>query len=84
MTSDERLLSILGTLEECRTELLAGGHKDSARLVAMAVLDVKMQLHRIADSELRALCDEAVGSACERDGRSVAGLAPRPPLRVVK
>jgi hypothetical protein len=82
VTSDERLLAILETLEACRVELLAGGHKDSARMVAVAILDVRTRLHRIGNAELRALCDEmlADGSARGRDD----GLTPRPPLRLVK
>ena len=86
MTSDERLLSILETLEACRAELLAGGHKESARMVAVAILDVKMQLHRIGETDLRALCDEmlADGSPRGRDGTLPLGVTPRPPLRLVK
>jgi hypothetical protein len=84
VTSDERLLSILETLEECRAELLAGGHRDSAHLVSLAILDVKMQLHGIDDAELRALCDEmlAAGSARARDGKLPG--RPRPLLRLVE
>ena len=86
MTSDERLLSILETLEECRVGLLAGGNKDSAHLVSVAILDLRMRLHRIGDAELRALCDEmlAGGSARLRDPKAIAGRTRRPLLRVVK
>ena len=88
MTSDdERLLSILETLEECRAELLAGGHRDSAHLVSVAILDVKLNLHRIGDDELRALCDEMLaddGTARLRDAKPAPGRARRPLLRLVK
>jgi hypothetical protein len=87
VTSDERLLSILEMLEECRAGLLAVGHRDSAHLVSVAILDVKMRLHRIGDAELRALCDEMLaddGSARLRDARVTPGRRRRPLLRLVK
>jgi len=86
VTSDGRLLSILELLEECRTELLAGGDKDSAHLVSVAILDVRMRLHRIADAELRALCDEmlADGSPRPRDTTFAPGRKRPPLLRLVK
>ena len=87
MTSDERLASILEKLEECRAELVAGGNRDSADLVSMAVLDVRMRLHRIGDAELRALCDEMLadpGSPRLRDTRHAPGRKRRPLLRLVE
>jgi hypothetical protein len=87
VTSDERLVSILEMLEECRAELLTDGSKDSAHLVSVAILDVKMRLHRIGDAELRALCDEMLaddGSARLRDAKPAPGRSRRPLLRLVK
>jgi hypothetical protein len=87
LTSDERLLSILELLEECRAELVAGGNKDSAHLVSVAILDVRMRLYRIGDAELRALCDEMLaddGSARLRAAKLAPGRARRPLLRLVK
>lgn len=77
--SDEKLLSVLAMLEECRAALLAGGNRDSAQLVAVAILDVRMKLNRINDEELKALCDEMM----PRDAQDVAPRR-RPLLRVVK
>jgi hypothetical protein len=87
VTSDQRLASILEKLEECRAGLLAGGNRDSAHLVSVAILDVRMRLHRIGDAELRALCDEMLA---DDDGprldetRPAPGRKRRPLLRVVK
>jgi hypothetical protein len=87
VTLDERLLSILEMLEECRTGLLSCGHRDSAHLVSVAILDVRMRLHRIDDAELRALCDEMLaddGSPRLRDTKLAPGRKRPPLLRLVK
>jgi hypothetical protein len=87
VTSDERLVSILEKLEGCRTGLLAGGHRDSAHLVSVAILDVRMRLYGIGDAELRALCDEMLaddGSPRLRDTKLAPGRKRQPLLRLVK
>jgi len=87
VTSDQRLRSILDMLETCRAGLLSGGNADSAHLVSLAILDVKMRLHRIGDAEFRALCDEMLA---DRSAQGELGpeLEPgekrRPLLRLVK
>ena len=81
------MASILEKLEECRAGLAAGGNRDSADLVSMAILDVRMRLHRIGDAELRALCDEMLaeeGSPGLRDNKDGPGRKRRPLLRLVK
>ena len=55
--SDEQLLAILAMLEECRSALAASGNRDSAHLVSVAALDVRMKLNRIGDAELKLLCE---------------------------
>jgi hypothetical protein len=55
--SEERLRSVLAKLEECREALIDGGHRETALLVSVAILELRMKIHRIADSELKALCD---------------------------
>jgi hypothetical protein len=55
--SDERLRSVLATLEECRVFLVDGGNRETAQLVSVAILELRMKLNRIADTELKALCD---------------------------
>jgi hypothetical protein len=85
--SDERLASILEMLEQCRAGLAASGHRDSAGLVSMAILDVRTRLHRIGDAELQALCDEMLtddASPRLRDPKLAPGRKRRPLLRVVK
>jgi hypothetical protein len=76
--SDEQLLTVLETLEECRAALLDIGKNDTAHMVSVAILDLRMKLNRIADSELKALCEEIM--LPESEGR----FPRRPPLRVVK
>ena len=85
-SSDEQLLSILAALEECRAGLVASGNRDSARLVAVAILDIRMKLNRIGDAELRALCEEMqpeLASERARDPKSPPQRR-RPLLRLVK
>ena len=87
VTSDQRLRSILEMLETCRAGLLSGGNPDSAHLVSVAILDVKMRLHRIGDDEFRALCDEMLadrGLPGELDTKLEPGGKRRPLLRLVK
>ncbi len=55
--SEERLHSILATLEQCRAALVDSSDRDTALLVSVAILDLRMKLNRIADSDLKALCD---------------------------
>jgi hypothetical protein len=55
--SERQLHSVLATLEQCRTVLGDAGARETALLVSVAILQLRMKLNRIADSELRALCD---------------------------
>jgi hypothetical protein len=75
--SDEQMLSVLATLEDCRTALRQAGKDDTAQLVSVAILDVRMKLNHISDAELKALC-EAILLSEEGAPRR------RPLLRVVK
>ena len=54
---EERLHSILATLEGCRTVLIDSADPVTAQLVSVAILQLRMNLNRIADSDLKALCD---------------------------
>jgi len=58
--SRERLLSLLATLEECRTFLMDKGSPETAKLLSLAILELRMELHHVSDSELKALCDRMV------------------------
>jgi hypothetical protein len=55
--SEARLLSLLETLEECRAILMDKSSLETARLLSLAILELRMELHRVTDSELKALCD---------------------------
>ncbi len=55
--SEQQLHSVLATLEQCRTVLHGAAARETALLVSMAILQLRMKLNRIADSELKALCD---------------------------
>jgi hypothetical protein len=55
--SEERLRSVLATLEVCRSALIESGSDETALLVSMAILELRMKVHQIADSELKDLCD---------------------------
>jgi hypothetical protein len=55
--SDQQLQAALATLEHCRAVLLASGSRETAQLVSMAILQLRMKLNRITDAEWKALCD---------------------------
>ena len=74
--SEEQLIAILARLEECRAALKVGGNRDTAQLVSVAILDLRMKLNRIGDAELSALCEEMLPDE--------GAPRRRPLLRVVK
>jgi hypothetical protein len=45
------------SLEDSRTALFEGGDWETAQLVSLSILQLRMNLNRIADSDLKALCD---------------------------
>jgi hypothetical protein len=55
--SEQRLRAIVAALEECRAALTGSSNRETAQLVSVAVLQLRMKLNRVADSELKALCD---------------------------
>ena len=88
MANSERLHSVLATLEDCRTVLIDSSDRETALLVSVAVLDLRMKLNRIADSELKALCDAMLpdDAPVERSPgpKSPQGQRRRPLLKLVK
>jgi hypothetical protein len=56
-SSEQGLHSVLATLEQCRATLTASANRETAQLVSVAILQLRMKINRIADSELKALCD---------------------------
>jgi hypothetical protein len=58
--SEQRLHGIVTTLEQCRATLIDSSDRETAQLVSVAILQLRMKLNRIADSELKALCDAMI------------------------
>jgi hypothetical protein len=81
--SEERLQSILATLEECRAALVDYGSRETALLVSVAILELRMKLNGVADSELKALCDALLPDVAVATGKSPA-QSRRPLLKLVK
>jgi hypothetical protein len=54
---EENLQDVLATLEECQAALVRNGDRDTAQLVSVAILELRIKLNQIEDSELKALCD---------------------------
>ena len=78
--TEERLLSLLATLEECQSILLNRANTETARLLSLAILELRMELYKVTDSELKALCD--VIASGEQPSETVRRLPPY--LRLVK
>jgi hypothetical protein len=56
-SSEQGMQSVLATLEQCQLALAASANRETAQLLSMAILQLRMKLNRIPDSELTALCD---------------------------
>src|SRR5262249_5462136 len=70
--SDEQLQSVLETLEGCRKVLNEMNSRESAELLSIVILDVRMKLKGIDSADLKALCDEMLRTA---------GNEPQPPSK---
>lgn len=70
---EENLEAVLATLEGCQTTLIRSGDRDTAHLVSLAILELKIKLNRVDDSELKALCDAMV-----RDEAASKPVQPKP------
>lgn len=87
--SDERLQSILATLEQCRAALVKEARPETAKLVSLAVLDLRIDISKMPDSDLKALCDamtppEHGPSERSNDPASPRGPRKRAVLKLVK
>jgi hypothetical protein len=58
--SEDRLHSVLAVLEQCRTVLTKDAQPETAKLVSLAILQLRMELNQVADLELKALCDALI------------------------
>jgi hypothetical protein len=77
--SEEKLHAVLATLEGCRAALVLGGDRDTAQLVSVAILELRIKLNRIEDSELKALCDAVLRdvAAIDRSSTTRSHQGPR-------
>jgi len=66
--SDRQLHAALATLEHCRAVLIASASQETAQLVSMAILQLRMKLNRITDAEWKALCDAVTPNRSPGDG----------------
>jgi ribosomal protein S10 len=85
--SDERFHSVLGTLEECRKVLNENNGRETAELLSIVILDLRMKLKGVDNADLRALCDEmlrGVGREPAPRSKPTPDQTRRPLLRVVK
>lgn len=87
--SEDRLLSILATLEQCRAALVKETRPETAKLVSLAILDLRIDLSKLPDSDLKALCDAMTPPEQEPANTSSGPNSPRGPrkravLKVVK
>jgi hypothetical protein len=86
--SEERIQQIISTLEQCRAVLIDSANEETARLVSVAILELRLKLNRVADAELKALCDamSPVEAPVRRshDPKPPSGQRRRPLLKLVK
>lgn len=85
--SDDQMLAVLATLEQCRAALLAAGNKETAQLISVAVLELRMKLNHIDDDDLKNLCDEMLNADHPdqlREAKAQPGQRRPPLLRLVK
>ena len=84
VNSDEHLLSVLEMLEECRAVLRESGRDETAQLVSVAILDLRMKLNQIGDAELKVLCEEIIRAEEQAASGGPPAQRRHPLLRVVK
>ncbi len=79
--------AILATLDECRAALVRNGRPETAKLVSLAILDLRIDLSRTSDADLRALCDAITpeeGAADRSNDPNSPGDQRRAALKLVK
>jgi signal transduction histidine kinase len=68
--SDAHLRSIIANLEESRAALVESANPEAAQILAMAILQLRMRLHHVADSELKVLCQAVQIQEADRAKRA--------------
>lgn len=86
--SRKRLGSALRTLELCQAKLASDAEHDAADLLSLAILQLRMKLKGVTDSELKLLCDlhadtQAQARAAQKAKAPRARRRGRPVLRLV-
>jgi hypothetical protein len=83
---EKKLHSILSTLETCRAALVASDSRETAHLVSIAILELRMKLNRITEAELTSLCEAALpaDARAAQDRESQYVPRQRPLLKLVK
>jgi hypothetical protein len=72
--SEAHLRTIIATLEENRAALVESCNLEAAQILAVAILQLRMRLHGIDGSELKAFCQAVQLHEAER-ARRTADLA---------
>jgi len=87
--SHARLRLILATLDQCRASLVNEAEHETADLLSVTILQLRMKLKGVTDAELKLLCE--VQAAQEQAQASRSQKAPRgrrrrgrPVLKLVK
>jgi hypothetical protein len=81
------MLAVLATLEQCRAALLTAANRDTAQLISVAILELRMKLNHIDDDDLKTLCEEMLHTDNPerlREPKLQPGQRRRPLLRLVK
>lgn len=74
--TEASLRSTLATLERCQASLANYAEHDTADLLSVAILQLRMKLKGVTDSELKLLCDMQAAQA-----RAKAPRGPKVPQR---
>jgi hypothetical protein len=83
--SEERLLSLLATLEECRAFLADKASPETGKLLSLAILELRMEINHVTDAELKALCDRMVmDNQPAADAQTSQGPRLPPYLKLIK
>jgi hypothetical protein len=72
--SEAQLRSIIATLDENRAALVESSNLEAAQILAVAILQLRMRLHGIDGSELKAFCQAMQLHEADR-ARKAAELA---------
>jgi len=87
-SSEERLHSVLAALEQCRAVLTDSADRETAQLLSVAILQLRMKLNQVSDQDLKALCDAMVPdedpAEATQDPKSSQNERRRASLKLVK